>query len=1000
MAVTESIWEALGGRAPGRPIGPADPDLFAAVVERINPARARPRLRAGIEEASLVALRGSPYVMFRSPDQSAAYLRLEPAEAALARRMDGSRTVAALVGEFARLSGELAPARVVRIVADLAANRMLDDLPLDVFEPVRRVRRESWPRRARRTLADVFRGRRYAVFGVDPLVGLLYRAGGRVFFTRVGAVVVGVVAVAGAIAFGARWVGGSQSVFLVSDSVVAGSVLLLALNVVCLLAHEVGHALAAKHAGRRVPSAGFLLYFGIPSAFVDTSDVWMAGRRARLVTSAAGPVAALTLAGALNLAAIAVPELAPAAFKLGFLWYLNVVFNLNPLLALDGYYLLMDWLELPRLRSRGLALTIARLKHRRFGWAGLAGEDRFYAMYGTAALLWLVLTLGLGVRLWKDRVDGVGAALWHEGIGGQAGLLLIVALILAPLVGTLVGRVGAAIGAWRRARAEAGPGADLDRRIAILRRSALGTVALPALTELARSGSWVRVRDGATVDAGPLVIASGVLDGRQPTDPPGVVRRRAFPGDIVGGADDETTWRGFDARLLRLPSGVDPRAAQETADPERALVAAAGAVAAPRESALRSGLHGDVETSPALTDPVRTDDPASEEAERRLDRRTRRWLLVLALAALLSLLAALPPGAAWSEVPTDRVLATVERGRAIVERPNDVLALSTGASVAMAPGDGLAVDRDSTVRLHFRGGSNAIVCPQSSLVLDDARTRPGIPEGPEADLTLGRGAVVLATASSSAGFAALSARIAIAPGVVASEGPATFAVRARGVTVSSGTVRLNDVIVAPEPEVACPPGDGSAPSPTAPPTSPDVASPSSAPPPPSDAGSPGVPSSTPSASPSGTSSPSVGPSLTPVPSPGSTPPPTPGPTPPPTPAPTPPPTPAPTPPPTPAPDFGLSCTPSTLPDPMSSFTVVCTVSSSAGFSAPVTLSCAFVSPAPSFWSCDFMPQPVTPPAGGSASTTLQLSVGPPDCYPLDVVGVSGSLVHRTRLSCP
>lgn len=999
MAVTESIWEALGGRAPGRPIGPADPDLFAAVVERINPARARPRLRAGIEEASLVALRGTPYVMFRSPDRSAAYLRLEPAEAALARGMDGSRTVAALVGEFARLSGELAPQRVVRIVADLAANRMLEDLPVDAFEPARRVRRESWPRRARRALSDVFRGRRYALFGVDPLVGLLYRAGGRLFFTRAGAVAVGIVAITGALAFGARWVDGSQSVFLVSDSVVAGSVLLLALNVVCLLAHELGHALAAKHAGRRVPSAGFLLYFGIPSAFVDTSDVWMAGRRARLVTSAAGPIAALTLAGALSLAAIAIPELGPAAFKLGFLWYLNVVFNLNPLLALDGYYLLMDWLELPRLRSRGLALTIARLKRRRVGWAGLAGEDRFYAMYGTAALLWLVLTLGLGVRLWKDRVDGLGAALWHEGIGGQAGLLLIVALVLAPLVGALLGRVVAAVGAWRRARSEAEPGVDLDRRIAALRRSVLGTLAVPALAELARSATWVRVRDGASIDGGPLVIASGVLDGRRPTDPPGVVRRRAFPGDIVGGADDET-WRGFDARLLRLSAGAALGDEHDPPDPERALVAAAHAIAAPSRSSPRSGPHGDGDTTPALAEPGVRDDPAAEAAERRLDRRMRRWLLVLALAAFLALLVALPPGSAWSEVPTDRVLATVERGRAVVHRPTGALTLSTGESVALAPGDGLAVGRDSTVRLHFRGGSGAVVCPQSALVLDGARTRLGVPEAPEVEFALESGTVVLATAPGSVGFSALSVRVDIAPGIVANEGPATFAVRAHGVTVSSGTVRLGEETVAVEPEVACPPGGGAAPSPTAPSPSPDVASPSAAPPPSSDAGSPGVPSSTPSESPSASSSPTVGPPPTPVPSAAPTPPPTPVPTPPPTPAPTPPPTPVPTPPPTPAPDFGLGCTPSTLPNPTSSFTVVCTATSLAGFAAPVSFSCSAVGSPTSVVACMFSPTSVTPVAGGQASMTLSLSVAPPACVSVDVIGTSGALVHRTRLSCP
>ena len=43
--------------------------------------------------------------------------------------MDGSRTVARLVAEFARICGRLAPDQVTRVVADLAGNRMLDELP-------------------------------------------------------------------------------------------------------------------------------------------------------------------------------------------------------------------------------------------------------------------------------------------------------------------------------------------------------------------------------------------------------------------------------------------------------------------------------------------------------------------------------------------------------------------------------------------------------------------------------------------------------------------------------------------------------------------------------------------------------------------------------------------------------------------------------------------------------------------------------------------------------
>src|SRR4029079_14978785 len=131
------------------------------------------------------------------------------------------------------------------------------------------------------------------VANVDPLVTFLYRAGGRMLFTRPVAVLCTLVAVTGLAAFCWTWARGGESVFLSSDSYALGAALLLGLNVLALACHELGHALATKHAGRRVAAAGFLVYFGIPSVFVDTTDVWMSGRRARLLTTAAGPSAGL-----------------------------------------------------------------------------------------------------------------------------------------------------------------------------------------------------------------------------------------------------------------------------------------------------------------------------------------------------------------------------------------------------------------------------------------------------------------------------------------------------------------------------------------------------------------------------------------------------------------------------------------------------------------------------------------------------------------------------------
>jgi putative peptide zinc metalloprotease protein len=563
-----SVWEVLAGRAPGQPTGPADPGLWAAVVERLNPARARPSLRPGIEEAHLVSVRGIRYVMLRSPDDGgrACYLRLTPEELELARLMDGTRTVARLVADFVRICGRLSPDQVTRVVADLAANRMLEELPVDAFRRLDRVHRRPWPVRVGRGLLATARGQRMVLANVDPLVGFLYRAGGRLFFTRPVAVLCGLVALAGLGVFGWTWWLGNQSVFLTNGSYATGALVLLGLNVLALTCHEFGHALAAKHARRRVPVAGFLVYFGIPSVFVDTTDVWMAGRRARIMTTAAGPATGLVLAGATQLVGIAFPELAPWTFKLSFAWYLNALFNLNPFLALDGYYLLMDWVEVPNLRTRGLAWVVARLRRRPPRWRQLDREGRLVALYGVLAVLWLAVAANLAYRIYADRVSGLVVGLWRGGWAARALILAVVAGLASPVVYGVLRWLGSL---WHRSRRWWGArrlATDVPRRLDALRSSALGRLPVSVLSGLAASAAWVRPRTGEqVVSAGAaqpsvFVVVNGALEARRPGDPSGTVRQRVGPGGVVGlanaltGAPASLAWLTAGTTLLSVPA--------------------------------------------------------------------------------------------------------------------------------------------------------------------------------------------------------------------------------------------------------------------------------------------------------------------------------------------------------------------------------------------------------------------------------------------------------------
>jgi putative peptide zinc metalloprotease protein len=588
-----SLWEALAGRAPGQPLGPADPGLWRAVAERVNPAKARPVLRAGIEEAALTSVRGVAYTMLRSPDgRNACYLRLAPEEVELAHLMDGSRTLARLVADFARISGRLAPDQVRRVVADLAGNRMLEELPVDAFSPLQRLRRRPWPVRLGRGLLAFVQGRRVVLANVDPLVTFLYQAGGRLFFTRAVAALMFAVAAVGLVAFGWQWWTGEQSVFLTNNSYFAGAAVLLGLNMLALASHELGHALAAKHSGRRVPAAGFLVYFGIPSVFVDTTDVWMAGRRARLRTTFAGPSTGLVLAGASALVGFLVPSLAPWCFKLSFAWYINALFNLNPFLALDGYYLVMDWLEVPNLRARGLAWVAARIRRRPPRWGALDREGRLVALYGLLAVGWLVIALNIAYRVYADRVWGLSLGLWRSGWAARALLVVLVAALAAPIVYVLCGWFSRR---WRRLRErlqERRRDRDAPRRLDALRASSLRDLPAVALAQLAAQARWVRPRTGEQLvfagGAQPhmFTVVEGALEARAPGDPGGTVRERVGVGGVVGlgpaltGTPSPLAWYAAGTKLLAIPSPAVASAVGPTA----AAMGAGGATGAEAEA--------------------------------------------------------------------------------------------------------------------------------------------------------------------------------------------------------------------------------------------------------------------------------------------------------------------------------------------------------------------------------------------------------------------------------
>jgi putative peptide zinc metalloprotease protein len=121
--------------------------------------------------------------------------------------------------------------------------------------------------------------------------------------------------------------------------------------------HELGHAFACRRFGGEVHEMGIMFLVFIPTPYVDASSAWaFPSRWARMFVGAAGMVIELFVA-ALCVFAWAYTNPNSLTHHLAFnaiLWagVTTVIFNANPLLRYDGYYMLSDFLEIPNLQQK------------------------------------------------------------------------------------------------------------------------------------------------------------------------------------------------------------------------------------------------------------------------------------------------------------------------------------------------------------------------------------------------------------------------------------------------------------------------------------------------------------------------------------------------------------------------------------------------------------------------------------------------------------------------
>jgi putative peptide zinc metalloprotease protein len=121
--------------------------------------------------------------------------------------------------------------------------------------------------------------------------------------------------------------------------------------------HEFAHGLTCKAFGGRATEVGLLMiYYFLPALYCDVSGIHLIPQRGRRLWVIAAGVYWQLLAGTLALLAwMTLAPYTPLA-DLAFCFFLgsvmDVAFNGNPLIKLDGYYFLSQWLRLPNLMDR------------------------------------------------------------------------------------------------------------------------------------------------------------------------------------------------------------------------------------------------------------------------------------------------------------------------------------------------------------------------------------------------------------------------------------------------------------------------------------------------------------------------------------------------------------------------------------------------------------------------------------------------------------------------
>jgi len=410
-------------------------ELLSGLWYRV--ADLRPRLRSHVR-VNRHEYRGERWYVVADRISRRAH-RLNPAAYFVVGLLNGRRRMQEVWDAAVERYGDDAPTQdeAIRLLGQLHAADLLQcDLTPDVDELLRRSQRiaqRTWMGRLLSPLAI-----RFPLLDPDRLLER-WLPWYQPLFGPVGALLWTVVVGWGAFTAAQHWNELTQDI---GHRVLDPQNLLLLWLVFPLIKalHEFGHACAVKAWGGEVHEMGIMLLVLMPVPYVDASAAnAFVEKRRRVVVGAAGMLVELFVASIALFLWLEMQPGLPRAVLFNIMLIAGVstvLFNANPLLRFDGYYILADLVEIPNLRQRAQQYATGLAQRYLFGMPvppaeGAAGEKALLLTFMVASFIYrLFITFAIALFIAAEYfVIGVLLALWA--IAG--GVLLPLAALISFL---------------------------------------------------------------------------------------------------------------------------------------------------------------------------------------------------------------------------------------------------------------------------------------------------------------------------------------------------------------------------------------------------------------------------------------------------------------------------------------------------------------------------------------------------------------------------------------